>query len=55
MHDRLQAPEVVGVTLALDAVAVEVVAALDADDIPNLLLRAGDRTVALRCAGGAAI
>jgi hypothetical protein len=39
MPDRLQAPEVVGVTLALDAVAVEVVAALDADDIPNLLVK----------------
>ena len=39
MPDRLKAPEVVGVTLALDAVAVEVVASLDADVIPNLLVK----------------
>ncbi len=39
MQHRLQSPAVVGVTLALDAIAVEVAAALDEDGIPNLLVK----------------
>ncbi|MEO8290945.1 MAG: nucleotidyltransferase family protein [Gaiellaceae bacterium] len=39
MQDRLRTPALVGVTLALDAVAVEVVSAFEADGVPYLLLK----------------
>jgi Uncharacterised nucleotidyltransferase len=39
MQDPLRTSALVGVTIALDAVAVEVVQALDAEGVPNLLVK----------------